>query len=569
MSLFGSLQTASNTLQAMQIGLQVVGNNIANANTEGFIREQVNYAPAPVQRRGGLNIGLGVVVDSITQKIDDFLGNQLRDASADRAAADIQNEAYKDLEALLGELTNNDLSTGLTKFFGAIENTNNATAGDPYSSRNLAVLEGERLAGEIRRIDQRAKALRDNYDNEIATSVGQVNQLALEIQQFNIRITQTEAGSVGSSDAGALRTQRNNKLNALADLIDATVVEQPSGGLSIAVGGEFLVFEGQRREISLEVADGTGEAESRLVFTDSGKRLDLASGRIYGLTQSRDTVVDGFRDQLDGFAKSLINEFNKVYSQGQGLVGFDTLTTQEAVLDPNAALDAAGLTFSPTNGEFRLDVANTNTGVITPTWITIDLLGTSGDPKTTLADLAEQLDNVTGISASINVNGRLTLASETSDTRFTFAEDTSGVLASLGLNSFFTGSGSSNIGTNRELSGIANAGKFALSRDGVEGRNAIALAALADQPLASLDGASIYDQYDQMVNELSQRSTVAGSIADGLGAFESTLESEFQSISGVNIDEEAIDMISLQRIYQATARYISVVQAMLDALVAI
>lgn len=571
MSLFGSLQTASNTLQAMQIGLQVVGNNIANANTEGFIRERVNYAPAPVQRIGGLNIGLGVLVDSITQEIDDFLTNQLRDAAADQASADLQNEAYKDIERLLGELSSNDLSTGLTDFFGAIEDTLNATSGDAYSVRNLAVLEGSNLATEIRRLQQRAKDLRDGYDGEIVNAVSEVNRLAEEIQAFNVQITQVEAGQVGSSDAGALRTQRNNAVNQLTQLIDATVIEQPSGGLSLSVGGEFLVFEGQRREVALEVADGTGEAESRIVFTDTQKRLDLSSGQIHGLTVARDEIVDGFRQSLDEFSRNLIFEFNKVFSQGQGLVGFETLTSASAVIDPAAALDEAGLDFTPKNGSFLITVTNNSTGDTETTRIEVDLLGDGSQEKTSLENLAAQIDAITGLTASIDVTGRLTIAGVSDDTRFSFAEDTSNVLASLGLNTFFTGSSASTIDVNRELDGIENAGKFAASLDGVGGttRNAIALASLIDKPLDALDGASIFDQYDQIVNDIAQKSTVAGSIADGLGAYTTTLESEFQAVSGVNVDEEAIEMISLQRIYQATARYISVIQEMLDALVRI
>ncbi len=73
MSLFGSIQMAGNTLQAMQIGLHVVGNNIANANTPGFIRERVIYAPAPVQTIGTLTLGTGVKIAGIVQGIDRFV----------------------------------------------------------------------------------------------------------------------------------------------------------------------------------------------------------------------------------------------------------------------------------------------------------------------------------------------------------------------------------------------------------------------------------------------------------------------------------------------------------------
>ncbi len=574
MSLFGSLQTASNTLQAMQIGLQVVSNNIANANTEGFIREQVNYTPAPVQQLGTLTIGLGVRVDSITQKVDEFLGDQLRNAAGDRVSADLQNEAYKDLESLLGELSSNDLSTSITDFFGSIEDTLGDT-GDTLSIRNLAVLEGKKLASEIGRLESRAKQIRDRYDAQIRQSVGQINQLSEEIAELNVQITQVEGGSAGKSDAGALRAARNQAVGRLTELVDATVAEQPSGGLSISVGGEFLVFEGQRREVAVDTGDGSGEAASQLVFADTEKPLQLNSGRVHGLTVARDEIVDGFRDDLDQFAKTFINEFNKVHSQGQGLDGFESLTSQVGVFDPTVPLNESGLPFDIENGSFTISVVDE--GVSSPTTINIKALDDGNGGHTTLAGVADQINTIDGLNASVGVDGRLSIEADDTGVTFTFSDDDSGFLASVGLNTFFTGSGASDIGINRELDGIENAGKLALSKATPPGQNpaepngktanAVALAAIIDMPLDSLAGASLIEQYDQLVNELAQNSTVAGSVAEGLGVFESTLANEFQAISGVNIDEEAIDMISLQRIYQATARVISTIQEMLDTLV--
>lgn len=568
MSLFGSLQMASNTLQAMQIGLQVVSNNIANANTPGFIREKANYVPAPVQKVGNLTIGLGVLVESITQITDGFLTNQLRGATSDRVSAEVQNNAYKGIEQLLGELSDNDLSTALTEFFGSIEDTVNPVAGDALSVRNLTVLEGAQLASEVRRIEGRAKDLRNNYDTQVTQSVGQVNQLADQIAKLNVRITQVEGGSAGKSDAGALRSAREQAVGKLTELVSATVVEQPSGGLSISIGGEFLVFEGQRREVAIETEGELQEAASRLVFADTGKELDVKSGKVHGLTVARDEIVDGFRKALNDFAATLIHEFNLAYSQGQGLDGFKSLTSVNGVDNPSLAVDAAGLAFPPRHGSFQIAVKNGDGPAVAPT-IYVNLLGDGSNPKSTLADIAAQINAIEGLRASVDSQGRLSIVGLSDEVSFTFSNDSSGFLASIGLNTFFTGSGSLDMAVNQELNGIRNAGKLALSLDGPSGRtkNVAVLATLIDKPLASLDGASITSRYDQLVNELAQNSTVAGSVADGLGVFEATLANEFQAISGVNIDEEAIQMITLQRIYQATARVIATIQEMLDTLV--
>ena len=69
------------------------------------------------------------------------------------------------------------------------------------------------------------------------------------------------------------------------------------------------------------------------------------------------------------------------------------------------------------------------------------------------------------------------------------------------------------------------------------------------------------------MNETAQGSTVAASIADGFHVFEQTLQASAQAVSGVNLDEEAIDMMMLQRTYQASARYISTLSELMDVLI--
>ncbi|CAL1151170.1 unnamed protein product [Cladocopium goreaui] len=551
---------AGGVLVAMQIGLQVTSNNIANANTEGFVREKVNYAPAPVQQRGNLTIGLGVQVDSITQVIDEKLGQQLRDSGADLASANIQNDAYKELERLLGELSSGDLSTALTEFFGSIENTLNATSGDPLSVRNLAILEGEQLAAEIRRIDRGARDIRNRFDEQIGSSADVINQLTQKIRTLNVQITQIEGGSANTSQAGALRTERNNAVDQLAELIAVNVSEQPSGGLSVSVGGEFLVFEGQRRDVTFESGDESGEQTARLQFVDTGKELEIVGGSLQGWQVARDEIIDDFRSTLDRFASTLIHEFNLVHSQGQGLEGFDRITSQNGVDNANAPFAEAGLPFPVSNGEFVISVTNNATDSTVPTRVFVGALDNGEDA--TLADVAAQLEAIAGISASIDVQGRLTIESDSDAVSFSFSEDSSGLLASIGINTFFTGTGALDIGVNSELDGIENAAKFAASLDGVGGttRNAVLMAGLTDEPLESLNGASISEKYDQLVNELAQNSTVAGSVAEGLAVFQGTLAAEYQAVTGVNLDEEAVEMLLLQDIFQATARYISTIQ---------
>src|SRR5690348_8627765 len=102
MSLFGSLQLASNSMQAQQIGLQVVGQNMANANTPGYSREQVQLVPAPVQQLGSLTLGLGVQVSAVTQQVDQYLNERLRNTNSDVGNSQTQSQVYQNLEGIVG-----------------------------------------------------------------------------------------------------------------------------------------------------------------------------------------------------------------------------------------------------------------------------------------------------------------------------------------------------------------------------------------------------------------------------------------------------------------------------------
>lgn len=566
MSLFGSIQMGGNTLRAMQIGLQVVGNNIANASTPGYVRQEAVYVPAPLQKHGNLILGLGVQVDSIVQKVDQFVLERLTGARSDRANAEVQEDVYRDLEVLLNELSaDTDLSSSLTGFFNAIDEVLKDPAN--VATRNLAVGKGEALTENFSALFDRAFSIRQEVNERIIAMVDEINTLAEEIRRLNVQIASTEGGDASGSQAGALRVRRQEAVNQLSELIGIRVEEQPSGGVAISVNGDLLVFEGQRRAVELATTGDGNTISGTVQFVDTHSALQTSAGQLNGLQTARDEILDGFLGDLDNLAATLAFEFNKVYSQGQGLSGFAALTSSYAVADSAAALDAAGLRFSPQNGAFQVIIHNKKNDTTKTHDIRVDLNGFDDD--TSLASLADELNAIDGLTASVTPVGQLVLSAESADAEFAFANDSSGVLAALGINTFFTGASASSLGVNVTLQGIENAGKFAASRDGIGNgsRNAEQLAAFLDRPLESAGNATLADMYDQIINGVTQGSSIAQSVAEGFRVFEGTLEGQNQAVSGVSLDEEAIKMITLQRIYQASARYIQTVSELLDVVV--
>jgi flagellar hook-associated protein 1 FlgK len=389
--------------------------------------------------------------------------------------------------------------------------------------------------------------------------------LSEEIVTLNLRIAFTEGGDARSSDAGALRVQRNNAIERLAEIIDVRTYEQSSGAINVSVGGEFLVFEGDRREVSTSLSTDRGMSIATVQFTDTQSPLVTRSGELTGLYEARDAIVAGFSDQVDRFTQTLIYEFNKAFSAGQGLSGFQELTSEHAVSLAEEPLDAAGLPFTPVNGSFDLLLHNTRTGLVSTHTILIDLNGL--DEDLSLGGLAEQINNIDGVTASLSATGELTIQSDSPDSEFSFARDTSGVLAALGINTFFSGTTAGDVGVSDVL--LSDSGKFAASRGGIgeDTDNAIRLAAMLDEPLPASGGVSLAGIYDQLTNELTQGSSVAAAVSEGFRAYEQTIQAEHLSISGVNLDEEAVRMITLQRVFQASARYIQSISELLDILV--
>ncbi len=564
MSLLSSIQLANNALRANQIGLQVVGQNISNANTPGYIREEVVFTPAPTQRVGNLLLGLGVEVDAIVQKVDKFLLSRLRDATSDLFGAQTQEKTYLELETLLGELTDTDISSQLTRFFANVNEVLNQP--DSLSSRNLAALTGEQLAGSLNLIAERAFGIRQDLDEQVRSLGDEINRLTEEIRKLNVQIAETEGGNISNSDAVGLRDQREVALTRLSEILDVRIDEQPSGAANISVNGTFLVFEGSRREVKTAQSSDDGLTIASIQFADTNEPVNSASGQLGGLVTARDQVVAGFISALDEFASALAFEFNKIHSSGQGLKGYSQLESDLALTTTDTPLDAVDLPFEPVNGSFQVLLFNKQTGTTTTTDIRVDLNGLDDD-DTTLESLVADLDVIDGLSASITPTGKVSISSDSPDQEFAFAEDTSHVLAALGINVFFTGTTARDISISNVV--ISDPARFAASRGGIanDADNAELLADLLDAPLDALGGDSLAELYERFVGNVTQASATQQAATEGFRVFQESLNAQHLSISGVSLDDEAVKLLQFQRAYQAAARYIATVSELLELLV--
>ncbi len=233
--------------------------------------------------------------------------------------------------------------------------------------------------------------------------------------------------------------------------------------------------------------------------------------------------------------------------------------------DTGVPLTEAGLAWEPSNGSFDMTVVDEEGLPISNHRISVRMLGQVTD--STIASIVGQIDAIDGVSASVTGDGRVEILSDSPTSKFTFGEDTSGFLAAAGINTFFTGSDAIDIEVNRYLRNDSDL--LAISSGGIGADTDILseLIDLVDQPLAYLDGRSLRESYEDNIAGLGQQISLQDSAAKGLRDFYETLKGEHLAISGVNIDEESILMITYQRAFQASSRVIQTASEMLELLV--
>jgi flagellar hook-associated protein 1 FlgK len=560
MSLFGTIQQSAGALQAAQIGLQVVGNNIANTNTPGYIRQQLEQASSTATRDGSLIKGHGVRPVGIVQVVDKMLVERMINAGTALAGAVTSQKAYAQLEELTNDLNDGGLSKQLTLFDNALHELSTQPADS--SLRDFVILQGETLAANLKNTRTDALERRETWNGELDQMTSDINRLVENVARLNLEIATIEGGGLIHSDATGLRDQRYRDLEELATYTKINVQEQPSGAVAVFVGGDYLVTDGNFRQVYTAYNADVGGSEIRIIETDSP--LQVSEGKIAATQRARDEIFTSFVDSVDEVASALIRAVNDVHSQGQGRRGhLSVLSTVES--NAGVPLKNADLAWEPKNGSFDMSIVDADGQPVSHHRISVQMLGQVSD--STVASIVADVNAIGGISARVTSEGRIEILSDSPTSVFTFGEDTSGFLAAAGINTFFSGSDAFDIDVNQTLKDDPDL--LAISAGGIAEDTDILtrMVDLVDAPLEHLDGRSIRDNYQDSISSLGQKISLQNSAADGLRNFYDTLKGQHLAISGVNIDEESILMITYQRAFQASSRVIQTAAEMLELLV--
>lgn len=566
--LFAALGIGISGMQAHQIAMRITGQNIANVNTEGYSRQRADLIGRDPVNLGYIGaIGRGVDVGDIIQMRDEFLDVLYRTENSHLWQSRTERNYLARVEDAFLEPSDVGLSTLLDGFFTSLQDL--ATNPESQPIRAAVVASARTLVDSFRGVTDRLDDLRTDANNAIKDQVGQINNLSEQIADLNRRIVDFESGTAKAND---LRDRRAYLLDQLSRITAITVTEDKAGAVTVETGGMDIVRGVFYDDIEAVVDPSLDPIRNdfvKIVHSRSGTDMTITGGELYGLLNVRDNTLPTIETDLNDLANTLIAEFNKIHSQGNGLNGFTSLTSDNFVLAGTEGNDlddpATGLAFTPVDGSFEINVIDA-TGAVATTTITVDLDGVGADDS--LNDLAANLNAVADISASVS-NGRLVITADPTYS-FTFSNDSSNVLQVLGLNTFFSGSNASNIDVNSVVENDLTLIAASLSTDPLDtgnNENALNLAGLQQGLVMESGIATLGDSLNATVSNIGNVANRLDLEAQTQDLFVREMNSRRQEVSGVDLNEEAANLIRFQRGFEAAARLITVTDAMLEAII--
>ena len=590
---FHSLAIGNSALLTARYGLDVTGQNLGNVNTEGYSRQRLNQRASLGWDSGVGNavIGTGVWTGSVKRVGSEFVEKQLRQATTTDEYYGSLESTYGYLKSYVNELTGNALSDSIANFWSAMSDF--ATHVENIPVRRTTLTEAEQMTGRFNTLAEQFADKRKDIDDEVAESVSQLNRILGGIAALNKQIVNTELGGSSEIVANDLRDERGRLAKELYQYIDADIIEENNGSYIVSMHGRNLVYFDQATEVVNEKSlseDGT--MVNHPVFANDRYPLAPSNGMLAAQMEARDIIIPSYQNELDELAGNFIWEFNRAYSQARGLDSFSTLTSKNGPVNPEATLnqlqyldDIPPGTFGIKNGRFEIVIHNRNEDQPTTVPIEVDLDGRpnpAGEPDTILYDPANPdathslvnrmqaaLDKeAPGIfKVSIDRHNQVTIASTSDDYGFAFGEDSSGVVAALGLNVFFTGHNAATMGINQDLKNNPEFLAGAKSFDKGDNSGALGLLDVREADVANLKNSSLENYYLGITGRLGSEAASVRGQKELSASVLNRMFTQRESLSGVSEDEEVSKLITYQRAFQSAAKFISTVDQLYETLI--
>ena len=547
MPLMGSLYIGASGLQSGQNALNTTAHNLTNIDTTGFTRQQtllsskryitISKNPAAVSDQ---QYGIGVNLSAVRQVRDYFLDQTYRKESGRSTFYEASTDVLGEVENVLGELNGEDFQTSLTNLWTAVQELSK----DPSSSvtQGLLVQRSAEFINRANAVYQDLTNYQDNLNKQIKEKVTTINQYGKQIQALNDQIRKIECG--GIEHANDLRDTRNQILDELGKLCKMTYSEDSTGNVSVRIEDSDFVRGDLFYEIGLDASDATGfytpfwikDAEYT-VLADGTKKYNIEGAQVFNLDQtvssSLDTDIGGLKALLlaRGDHRSNYTDINNNYDS----------ISQSIVMNVQAEFDQMIHHVTTKINSILAEVYDPSRGY---------MCDKDGSPLQLFQKVTtDGYEKVT--DAGGNVTWKYAEEDPTrTDTLYTLGnlQVNANLLREPSMLSFKKADGSADYDTTDKLKAAFTDESYTLNPN-------------------VLKKTTFVDYYKDLVSQVANTGSAFQNIYENQ---QTTVEATYnarEQIVGVSSEEELSNMIRFQNAYNASSRYINVINELLEHII--
>jgi flagellar hook-associated protein 1 FlgK len=347
---------------AAQKALATIGNNIANAGTEGYHRQRIDLVPAKSDFDGRISFGGGVEVSAISRQIDTLLEQEILSQKSSSNQISKELSTLKTVENTFSEFaSDSSLNASIDNFFNALRDLS-VHPNDVTWQRQL-IAAADVLKFQFNSLGESLTNLKTNILQETTTAVENINTLAAEVAVANGKIQDVE---IIGGNANNLRDQRDHIISKLSEYISVTTQKRDNGVVDVLAAGVPIVMGTQKVDLAVgnptTTTIGLGAADSSVVSAS------IDGGQTGGLINLYNTLVADIETKLDTLAKEIIQKVNDYHAQGVGSDGSFTQKTGWIIADA----DLGDLDPAVVDGTLYMRVTTTSSGLVERVAITID-----------------------------------------------------------------------------------------------------------------------------------------------------------------------------------------------------
>jgi flagellar hook-associated protein 1 FlgK len=551
------LSIAQSGLHAAQAGINTTGQNIANVSTPGYSRQVVEQQPSPSVQYGLTSVGQGTNVTGINRIYSEFLAVQANTARTTSSNLATQSAEMQPINNLLTD-SSSGLSTAVLDFFNKLQDLSSKPS--DTSTRQTVISASQNLVARFNDAQKQLTNVNSGLNIQIKDSVTKINEAASQIASLNQQIAVSQT-SRGGSNVNGLLDQRDQVVANLSKLIKLTVNEQ-DGNYNVMIGNGVplvLAFSTYTME---SVASTDDPTRLNVSYTPTGgEEVDVSNvllgGSLGGIFDFRKNILNPTQNTIGQIILSITTDINNVNKDG---------------LKPNDGGQGTDIFFQPASlstpyktntGDAGISINITDTNLLTNSNYILEKTS-SGDSYslTRVSDGVEVYSN-TALDDITNAGFSLEIDSGAADLGDQFLLRP-------------TYSGASSYSVIADINDIATAGAEVVYVEGVTenpapGDNSNVLAMLSKQTaLVMNDGLSSYqDTLSGLISTVGNKSAELKATSAYAEQWQQSSSIAMENYSGINLEEEAANLLRYQQAYQASGTVLQMARQMFDSILGI